>query len=356
MDIRFGGRRYRYDFDALNARVFDAAWPWYRRMDWRGRMGAAVAFAIILHLFLLWALLAEHPHAWDISHSWETEDQPLPVDMWTPLETRPQPVEKATSHPAPVHETPPQPQPQPKTQPQPVPLTAPPQPVETPQAKPEVVIEVPAPNSNPLPSAAATPVFDAPREMPMSLSTKKKDKKDDVQKLDTTVGRVSDLNLHQVATDAPVLDAVPPSGLTPSIKAGGAAAGAQGGGAGAGAASGGLNGTGLKGRGAISQALQDHDYCVDKQINGKTIPADCHMPDMASAKSLGLKHVADYDAELARRRMIAQPGNADYWNRVNTPIADPAHDDHRPRPGQYHDGKAARVMGECSQTDSCPSQ
>jgi len=370
MDIRLGGHRLKYDFEALNGRVLDMTWPYYGRMDRRGRIAAGIVFAVLLHLILLWVLLAERPHAWDMSHTWETEEPPLPVDLWAPTqpETQQEPMERPVTRTVTPHETPrsqpqPQPQPQPQhqsqaqVQPQPAVQAAPTQPVEVPQAKPDVIIPAPVPDTKPLPGSQAVKSFDEPRDVPMSLSTKKKEK-DDIQKQDLAVGQASSLNLHQVPADAPVLSPVEPSGLIPAKPGGAQAGGATAGGGRTGAVAlpgGGMSGIGLNGRGAVSQALQNHDYCADRQIKGQPIPKDCHMPDLASAKPLGPRPVASFDAELARRKAMAQPGNADYWRRVNQGIADPAHDDHRPRPGEYQNGKAARVMGECSQTDSCPT-
>jgi outer membrane biosynthesis protein TonB len=350
MDIRLGAQRFRYDFSALSGRVNDAVWPYYRRIDPRGRLGVAVALALVLHALFFWMLISEHQRAWNIHQVWQSEDEPLPVDLWTPSEPRPQP-EPVQVQAVKPHQVPPKPETQPKTEPEPQPQpqpavqAAPPQPTPQPQTQPEVYIPAPNPDVKPLTAPSATPAFEAPREIGMTGKTKKKDR-DDIQKADSAaLGQMSDLHLHQVPADAPVLSAVAPSGLTPTVDAGGAAGGAS---AGSGAGRlgnvqlpGGVNGTGLKGRGAVSQALQNHDYCVDKQIDGKPIPKDCDMPDLAN--------------ELARRNMIAKPGNADYWDRVNHPIQDPGHDDHRPRPGEYHTGKAARVQGECSLTDSCPT-
>jgi hypothetical protein len=376
MDIRLGEHRFRYDFSALSGQVNAAAWPYYRRIDPRGRLGVAVALALVLHVLFFWLLISEHQRAWRLAQTWQSEDEPLPVDLWTPEKPRPQPEPVQVRAIAP-HQTPPKPETQTEQQPE-QPTRSAPQPVVqmTPQpqtqtqvqpqaqsqTQPQVYMPAPNPEVKPLTSPSANPAFDAPREIGMTGKTKKKDK-DDIQKADTpTLGRMSDLNLHQIPADAPVLSAVPPSGLTPSVNSGGntGAAGANAG-ANEGANPGGRLGAvqlpgGLKGgRGAVSQALQNHDYCVDQQIHGKPIPKDCDMPDLASAKPLGPKPVAAFDAELARRKMIAKSGNADYWDRVNHPIQDPGHDDHRPRPGQYHTGKAARVDGECGLTDSCPT-
>lgn len=377
MDIRLGGRRFRYDFDALGSRVLNAAWPYFGRLDRRSRLGSAIAFAVLLHLLLLWLLLAEHPRPWDMPH-WQDETPPPPVDLWTPAEPVPEEatppnVPRVTPHEIPTPEAPkpqpqtePQPQASPKTetdiQPQPALAPSPSVPSVQPSPAPQITVPTPTPDVKPLPTVAPAPVADTPRSTSMSLKTKKKDQDDNLQKMEAAPGQVSDLNLHQVPADIPTLSAATPSGATPATPgsagsragaAGSAAGGAAAGGGKAGGLPGGLSGLGLNGRGALSQALQNHDYCVDKQINGKPIPKDCHMPDLASAKPLGPKPVPQFDAELARRKAMAQPGNADYWRRVNQGAADPAHDDHRPRPGEYQSGKAARVMGECSQTDSC---
>ncbi|MDI7774429.1 hypothetical protein [Asticcacaulis sp. EMRT-3] len=353
MDDRPGGKRFWMNFDAWNARALNAAWPYFGRLDRRGRLSAAVAISVVVHLALIWMLLSERPDAWHLSQSWQTDDQPEPVELWRVTLPRPEPRPKV------IPQMPERPEVPPRdvTQPQPAPAaqSAPSQAVQRPQPAPEVT--VPVPQVNPLPSPVATPQVEAPREMSLSLKTKKKDN-EKVARDDNALGKLSDLKLHQVPSiNLPALNAVQPSGLTrPTVNPGGSSAGGEpavGSRLGTVQLPGGLSGMGVNGRGAVSQALQDHDYCVDQQIKGKAIPADCHMSKLSEARSLGVKHVAEYDKVLAKRQSQATPGNDDYWRRVVQGPTDPGHDDHMPHKGAYSEGRANRVKGECSLSDSC---
>jgi hypothetical protein len=160
-----------------------------------------------------------------------------------------------------------------------------------------------------------------------------------------------DIKLHEAP--APSLQTVvAPSGLTPdgSHLAVGAPAnigGAAGGAAAAAGSAGGKNG--LKGgRGALSQALQNDDYCLKAQRDGKPIPANCHMKALTEMAALSMKldpHLQkEADAHAFQQKYKTTPGNAAYWNRNNAPSTSGFRVPDDDQAGAYTSAKDQRVM------------
>ncbi len=210
-----------------------------------------------------------------------------------------------------------------------------------PQEKPvPVVAPVAAPQPVPVPAPAPVPNIKVKKRTAEALQKKAED----------SVSNVNDLNLHEVqAVDVPGLQAVPSSGLAPKPSA--QAPAAPGGRLGAMQAQGlpgGANGVGLNGRGQLTQAMQNHDYCVAQQTAGKPIPANCNMASLTGMKPTGLKPDADFQKAVAKKdanaRYTQAAGNSDYWKRVNHVPATSDRDDDLPKPGSYTGAKDQRVM------------
>ncbi|ESQ91731.1 hypothetical protein ABAC460_05165 [Asticcacaulis sp. AC460] len=159
---------------------------------------------------------------------------------------------------------------------------------------------------------------------------------------------VSNMNLHvpdQVTADAPT------SGLTAARKPAGSAGGGGGGGgmSGAGLPPGALQGL-SGGRSGVSQAIQNHNSCVELQQTGKPIPESCNMPALASQGRMGPKPDRDFQNTANQRdanlRYKTTPGSTDYWKRVNASPSPGSggRDDDLPKKGVYSSDKDARVM------------
>jgi hypothetical protein len=156
-----------------------------------------------------------------------------------------------------------------------------------------------------------------------------------------------ELKLHEAPSQS-LQTVVAPSGLTPDGTH--LAVGAPPGGSaiGGGALAGGHNG--LKGgRGILSQALQDDDFCLKAQRDGKPIPANCHMKSLTQMAGLTTKLDAhlqkEADAQAFQQKYKTQPGNQAYWNRNNVnsrPGSQLGEGDDQA--GAYTDAKDQRVM------------
>ena len=310
------------------------------RTSRRSRLTGAIILALVLHGLLFWMLVATHPEIWNLDSQF-LEEPFLPAEIWE-VPPRPEPEVK----PEPVPVVVPRDVPQPET-PQPVDEApreaeqAPPAVVPQPVVKPQPVkpITVTIPKEKPLDLTAPATVAEAPPSPSMSARAKKKAQEDLDAKAQEAVGKVSDLNLHETPNiNVPALQKVAPSGLAPA--GGSGRLGAMQPPAGLPSGTGVLKG----GRGQVTQALQNHDWCVSAQKSGKPLPADCQMSDLASQKAIGPKPDAGFQAAVAKKNYKSKPENSDYWDRVvQVPSAKGPRDD-GPKRGAYSDPKAQRMM------------
>jgi len=332
----------------------------------RGRLTGATATAVLMHVLAVWLLIVSVPHPMNLPEPEAIDTELYRVEpMPQPEEPEVQPVERVVPR---RTETPPAPQPQVQSQ-QPQTATAP-VPVPTPQPAPvpdKAVqtrdtetfqplsrqsvrarndLDVQS-NNRPLPSVAAA---EPDRQVDVA---KKKKREDEALDANPKVARrrdVTDLNVHEAAL--PSVDAAPPapSGLSPdashlaSAPPGGGTSGAAGSRGAAGAAAlGQLKG----GRNGVTQALQNHESCVQIQQKGKTPPRDCNMVALGQMSPLGLKPDPRLQAAAAARdaelRYKTQPGNADYWKRVNAGPQSRYEPPEGGKPGQYSNPKDDRV-------------
>jgi len=340
----------------------------------RGRLTGATATALLLHLLVIWVLIVTVPHPMDLPEP-EVIDaelyrvEPLPEPQ--PPQVQVQPTERVTPR-----QTPPEPVPQPARQaqaqvPQPQTATSP-QPVPTPQPAPvpDKSVQV-APrdtesfqsltkptlqtrsdravqsNDRAIPTVAA----DEPQTNPDA--TKKKKREDEALDANPKLAQqrdVTDLKVHETPLPSVAAAAPPPSGLSPDTShlASSPAAGGQAGAAGTrGAAGAAALGQLRGGRNGVTQALQNHESCVQIQQKGKTPPRDCNMTTLGQQAGLGLKPDAQLQAAAAARdaelRYKTQPGNADYWKRVNAGPQPRYQPDDTVKPGQYSNDKDDRT-------------
>lgn len=343
----------------------------------RGRLTGATATALAMHLLILWVLIANAPRPYDLpdpnqidAELYRVEPVPLPE----PKPDQPQPVERVTPRRTPEPEPQPvrqaqaeTPQPQTATSPTPVPIA---QPAPVPVPVPDKSIEV-APRDTESFQAVAKPVLkqrndravqsndrsiptiaaDEPQTNTDAVKKKKREEEalDANPKLaarhDATDLKVHEAPLPSVATAVPA-----PSGLSPDTSrlASSPPAGGQSGAAGSQGATGAAALGVLKGgRNGVTQALQNHESCVQIQQKGKTPPRDCSMPELGQMTGLGLKPDARLQAAAAARdaeiRYKTQPGNADYWKRVNAAPQSRYEPPDGPKPGQYSNPKDDRV-------------
>ena len=342
----------------------------------RARWTTVTALVLMLHLLVLWGLtvplkFADMPDVdQDVIQAELYQTPPPPeVQPVMPVDLMPRPV------PAPQKQAEVQPQPQPQKPAQsapasvPAPATPQPQPQPTPQP-----VQQP---TKPAPQVVNRPqdTFDTPRNptlqaradvklqstqapdqtlAPESKTANVKLKKKQEEELEakqtltaTTAANLGDIKLHD--SNAPVQTVVAPSGLTPDgthlatgAPSAGGAAGAAGGATGGGK-------TGLKGgRGALSQALENDDFCLKAQRDGKPIPANCHMKSLTEMAGLTAKldpHLQkEADAHAFQQKYKTTPGNDAYWKR-NSPTSNPGvrlpDDD---QAGAYTSDRDQRVM------------
>lgn len=344
----------------------------------RARWATATALVLMLHLVVLWGLTVPLKFA-DLP---DVDQDVIQAELYqTPPPPDVQPVIPVELVPRPVPQ-PPQPRPQPEPQPQKpaqaaaaAPAPAPPTPQVQAQAQPQPQ-PTPAP-AKPMPQVVNRPqdTFDTPRNPslqaradvklqsaqapdqtldPELKTANVKLKKKQEEELEahqaltaTAAANLGDIKLHD--SSAPVQTVVAPSGLTPDgthLATGAPPAGGAGGAAGAMAGNG---KTGIKGgRGALTQALQNDDYCLKAQRDGKPIPANCHMKGLTEMAALTAKldpHLQkEADDHAFQQKYKTSPGNAAYWKR-NSPTSNPgvrlSDDD---QAGAYTSDKDQRVM------------
>lgn len=335
--------------DEMNLAMEHATYRLTRATDKRARLAGVLVVVLLFHACFLWILINTRSDTWNV-HELVEDDLPIPIELWTPPPPEPPvvPIEQPVPKPETQPETQPQPQPQQQqAQPAPAPQAAAPQPVVQPTPTPAVVVPqekpvpVVAPVAEPQPVPAPVPNIKVRKEAPVVLK----------KKVEEAAANTSDLNLHEVqAVNIPALQAVPSSGLAPKPSA--QAPAAPGGRLGAMQAQGlpgGVSGVGLNGRGQLTQAMQNHDYCVAQQTAGKPIPASCNMVALSGMKSTGLKPDADFQAAVAKTdanaRYTQAAGNSDYWKRVNHVPTTSDRDDDLPKQGAYTNAKDQRIMG-----------
>lgn len=320
----------------------------------RSRLVASTAIVLGLHALVILMLVYAHPPLLELP---DVDKDVIEAELYRP-EPIPEPVPRPVIQ---THELPKvQPQrqqAQPEPIPQPQPPTVTPEPYQPlPKVVPQTVeklqnIKVPvvrtqdeprlqsATSAAPTlqPEEAARPVITAKKKEDEALDTAKP------QLATSAPDRASDLKLHD--TPLPSVQAVAPSGLPapPSqASAGGKASGA--GAAGGAEALGPLRG----GRSGVSQALQNHESCVDLQTRGKPVPPDCHMAALSDMKSLGPKAdprlQATVAAKEAYQRYKTQPGNTEYWKRVNGSPSPRFEPPEGPQPGAYSNPKDDKIM------------
>ncbi len=337
----------------------------------RLRWTFATALVLVFHLLLLWVLIAANSQPYNLP---DVDQDVIQAELYQPQPPPPQvqPVLKLQLVPRPVPPPQPQPQPQKQTlaQAAPAPVPAPPTPV------PEAAKPLP-PTPTPLPKVVNRPqeTFDTPRtptlqaradvklqtvqapDQTMDPESKtadiklKKKEEEELEARQATALRpadtVGDLKLHEAPSQS-LQTVVAPSGLTPDGNhlAIGTPSSAGGGLAG-GAAAGGKNG--LKGgRGVLTQALQNDDYCLKAQRDGKPIPANCHLTGLTQMAALTAKldpHLQkEADAHAFQQKYKTQPGNDAYWNRNNAPSNPGIRLPDDDQAGAYTDPKDQRVM------------
>ena len=355
----------------------------------RSRWTFSTAVVLLIHVLVLWALIGTQ---WHIANLPVHDDDVIQAELYRPVEPPVPPVEPVPVTRQPVPEPEPQPQPPapqqapPKAAAQPVP--APPAPVPTPPVPvpvqpphPEIKIaprpqdDFSAPSKLSTQPAKAEPKVQAVsvqaptiEEEPKASNVKVKKKEDEQIDAKTSLATAhvpdaGDIKLHE-APSLSIQTVVAPSGLTPDGNhlATGASAPAGGGGSTAAAASlagaaGAAGGKGklTGGRGNLTQALQNDDYCLKAQRDGKPIPGGCHLKGMAQMAGLNQVLSPEMQKEAAahdfQQRYKTQPGNAAYWKRGNAPEPNDAHISDDDQAGAYTSAKDQRVM---TGTDSDP--
>ena len=313
-----------------------------RKINRRTRLAGATVVVLAMHVLMFWGFALTRPKVLD----WEMHPPPDAIDVELYDVQKPEPKPELIVIPklrAPQPQVrnkqaaaEPQIAPKPQTVPDPVPV-----PVSQPQV-------VPKPQVAPKPQPVIAPV-PVPEVAPSPIIRAKPKKTDEPLQAKATAPEavtVNDLNLHETTTPVPSL--VPPSGLTPPASQQAAGSAAPGGGANGAAGKvdyGALRG----GRGQVTQALQNHGSCVSIQIKGRTVPSDCKMKGLADMSPLGPPPNSDLQRTVAQKdaylKYKTQPGNSDYWQRVN---AAPDNNKHVPDPdlhkGAYSDEKNRRVI------------
>ncbi len=331
----------------------------------RARWAASTAVALFVHLLAVWGILSSWPKPYDMTDLDTTPPEDVLIyEVPKPPEPQPkvivQPRPQVTPREVQAPQAEPKPEqaaaPPPSVVPQPQPPTPAPQVAIKTQTVPQVDIQ-----QNQSRQFTQDKLADATSDVPEiarphTTTKKKKDEDAGLQKPAADAGALSDLNLHQAANAPPALAAgVEPSGLS----APGAAAGGKGAPAGAGALAGlngaqGVVGKGMNGRGSLTQAMQNHDFCNTAVAKGKSPPPNCDMAALSGQANLGLKNRPDLKAAAAavdaNRAYKTGAGNSDYWNRVGgspstgvQPNFRP--EDHDPGPGAYSKPDDQDVMG-----------
>jgi len=326
----------------------------------RVRWALATTLVLIFHLVVLWVLILMPREPADLP---DTDQDVIQAELYQPQpppEPEVQPVLKVQLTPRPVAKSAPQPQKQTVAQaaPTPAPTPAPETAKPLPQVvnRPQETFDTPR---NPTLQARADVKLQATQAPNQALDPEsktadvklKKRQEEELQARQTLTASIpadvaGDLKVHEAPSQS-VQTVVAPSGLTPdgTHLAVGAPPGAGIVGAGAPAGGHGLKG----GRGVLSQALQDDDFCLKAQRDGKPIPANCHMKSLTQMAALTTKldpHLQkEADAHAFQQKYKTQPGNQAYWNRNNVnsrPGSQLGEGDDQA--GAYTDSKDQRVM------------
>ena len=334
----------------------------------RARWTLAIVSVLIFHLLVLWGLVITPRVPVDLPDTDQAVVQ-AEIDQ-PPPEPEVQPMLKVQLMPRPAAKLEPQPQKQTVAQaaspPAPAPVPAPPAPTPAPETakplpqivnRPQEVLDVPR---TPTLQARAdvklqttqAPVQALDPELKAANTKLKKKQEEELQARQTLTASIpadmaGELKLHEAPSQS-LQTVVAPSGLTPDGTHLAVGAPPGGGAAGGGALAGGHNG--LKGgRGVLSQALQDDDFCLKAQRDGKPIPANCHMKSLTQMAGLTTKldpHLQkEADAQAFQQKYKTQPGNQAYWNRNNVnsrPGSQLGEGDDQA--GAYTDSKDQRVM------------
>lgn len=357
----------------------------------RSRWTFSTAVVLLAHALILWALIGS---TWRPADLPTHDDDVIQAELYRPVEPPVPPVEPVPVKREPMPQ-PPQPQPQPpkpqatptKAAEQPAPVPAPPTPepappVPAPVQQPHLDIKLaPRPQDDftkpsklsTQPAKADTKLqavnVQAPTIDPESKAANIKLKKKEEDELDAKsslatahVPDAGDIKLHETPMPS-IQTVVAPSGLTPdgTHLATGASAAPNGGSnaaaaslAGAAGAAGG-KGKLTGGRGGLTQALQNDDFCLKAQRDGKPIPGDCHMKSMTQMAGLNQVLSPEMQKEAAahefQQRYKTSPGNAAYWKRGNAPAPNDPHISDDDQAGAYTSAKDQRVM---TGTDSDP--
>ncbi|ESQ76388.1 hypothetical protein [Asticcacaulis sp. AC402] len=338
------------------------------RTDRRSRWIGSTVIVFGVHLLFFWVLMASNTQTMQLPPFQEEiypvelfdipPPLPEPIPEVEPVEPVPEVVEQVTPPEIePEVETVPQPQPQTQPVPQPQPnvveaprksLTVKPVDIsdltqkQSPTARTETQRDVQ------LVTSAAPKISAVPAP---NLGVKKRNQDDQVSarteetaKTDSSTHNVANLNLH---VPDKVMANAPASGLAPAARK--PAGGGGGGSNNAGLPPGTLQGL-SGGRSGVSQAILNHNSCVEIQRSGKPIPENCNMKDMASMGKMGPKPDRDFQTAASKRdanlRYKTSPGSTEYWQRVNkspTPGSG-GRDDNLPKKGTYASDKDARVM------------
>lgn len=332
----------------------------------RQRLVGSTGVVLLLHGLVLWMLIAANPQMLPLR---EIEEQAIDTELYT-YEPLPEPLVEPVPvlRPREVIEPEPQVEPEPQPQPDPVPV---PQPApETYKPMPKAITS-PRENLDPVrnPTAkaltdrnvrsevVAAPTVEAepdPRQL-ANLKAKKKEEEGRIESKSALTARapgINDLNLHETPmTAAPT---IAPSGLASDQPGRSAGEGTP---PAAGATGGGLKG----GRSGITQALQNHESCVELQQAGKPIPRNCNMKELAAMKGIGVGDPSGRDhygpivaKKEAYDKYKRSPGNTDYWKRVNkVPTTKDQVDKAPASPGTYSNYEERRAIGECHLNNSC---
>jgi len=334
----------------------------------RGRLTGATATVLLMHLLVLWMLIANAPHPMDLPEPDvidaelyrveplpqpdQPQPKPQPVERFTPRRTQPEPVPVPQA----AQQPPQQAEQQTATAPQPVPApdksiavaprdTESFQPVTKPTVRPRTDTAIQS-NDRAIPKVAA----EEPETNPDAVKKKKReDEALDANPKLAASRDATDLRVHETPLPSVDASAPAPSGLSPDTShlASSPAAGGQPGSGSRAAAGAAALGRLKGGRNGVTQALQNHESCVQIQQTGKTPPRDCDMPALGQVAGLGLKPDARLQAAAAARdaevRYKTQPGNADYWKRVNAGPQSRYDPDDTVKPGQYSNDKDDRT-------------
>lgn len=337
----------------------------------RGRLAFASVVVLIVHFFIFWGIASMRALPYNLPDQ-EDKAPPVEVEVYDQIPPPP-PIPRHVVEPVPPVVPPkvePKPVPQPQPQPQQAaapPQTPQPQPVpEPPAAAPSLAIktqpmqkvDVQAEQARQMSDTTlAQSNVDMPTLAPEPSKTRTKKRSDadsGIQGPASDVKSLTALNLHQASGSTATLTAkVAPSGL--AAPSGGPGSPSGGGPAGGGALANFNGGQGMigKGRGSLTQALQNHEYCNTAVAKGKSPPPNCNASGLSGETGLGLVDRPDLKKAAAQRDANLQyktgSGNAAYWQRVSgspstgvQPNFRP--DDHEPGAGAYSDPKDQRVM------------